>query len=325
MLIGLCRVCLCVRRSQNLLWLQTHRGVEMLDLDFTVTDEVRDCAQVNRNGAAPQVKARHLTTAAALALPVCTDTRRVRDARAAARRQQHLGGGAQQAGVHRADVQVRDPHDAHAASSQHALTNVFRCGRHRMLDTIHTFLNEFLRGFYDVVPMGLLSVFDVQEMELLSCGIEEIDVEDWKAHTIYQGVLRPHHRVVQWFWECVENFTQEQRSRLLQFVTGTSRVPVGGFSNLPGNEVNTPMLAVGRNRRRLMYRCRLRCAATVQAKCGGLRCTALRCRTTHIPARTRASTVSTFRSTKRSSSSTERSMQSSSSRRRDFRSSRSRV
>lgn len=236
MLIGLCRVCLCVRRSQNLLWLQTHRGVEMLDLDFTVTDEVRDCAQVNRNGAAPQVKARHLTTAAALALPVCTDTRRVRDARAAARRQQHLGGGAQQAGVHRADVQVRDPHDAHAASSQHALTNVFRCGRHRMLDTIHTFLNEFLRGFYDVVPMGLLSVFDVQEMELLSCGIEEIDVEDWKAHTIYQGVLRPHHRVVQWFWECVENFTQEQRSRLLQFVTGTSRVPVGGFSNLPGNE-----------------------------------------------------------------------------------------
>jgi len=33
MLIGLCRVCLCVRRSQNLLWLQTHRGVEMLDLD----------------------------------------------------------------------------------------------------------------------------------------------------------------------------------------------------------------------------------------------------------------------------------------------------
>lgn len=105
-----------------------------------------------------------------------------------------------------------------------------------MLDTIHTFLNEFLRGFYDVSPMGLLSVFDVQEMELLSCGIEEIDVEDWKAHTIYQGVLRPHHRVAQWFWECVEGFTQEQRSRLLQFVTGTSRVPVGGFANLPGNE-----------------------------------------------------------------------------------------
>ncbi|PAV93602.1 hypothetical protein WR25_10254 [Diploscapter pachys] len=37
---------------------------------------------------------------------------------------------------------------------------------------------------------------------------------------------------VTWFWEWVRSLDQEKRARLLQFVTGTCRVPVGGFSEL---------------------------------------------------------------------------------------------
>lgn len=41
------------------------------------------------------------------------------------------------------------------------------------------------------------------------------------------------HKVVQWFWEVVkDDFDQEQRARLLQFVTGTSGVPAQGFACL---------------------------------------------------------------------------------------------
>ena len=36
------------------------------------------------------------------------------------------------------------------------------------------------------------------------------------------------------FTQCVREFDNEKRVRLLQFVTGTCRLPVGGFAELMG-------------------------------------------------------------------------------------------
>ena len=46
---------------------------------------------------------------------------------------------------------------------------------------------------------------------------------------ILQGDYHPNHIVIQWFWRVVLSFNNEMRARLLQFVTGTSRVPMNGF------------------------------------------------------------------------------------------------
>lgn len=43
------------------------------------------------------------------------------------------------------------------------------------------------------------------------------------------------HIVMRWFWAAVERFNNEQRLRLLQFVTGTSSVPYEGFTALRGS------------------------------------------------------------------------------------------
>lgn len=43
------------------------------------------------------------------------------------------------------------------------------------------------------------------------------------------------HPVVMWFWQAVESFDNEERLRLLQFVTGTSSVPIAGFKALRGS------------------------------------------------------------------------------------------
>lgn len=43
------------------------------------------------------------------------------------------------------------------------------------------------------------------------------------------------HQVIKWFWSTIEQFTNEQRLRLLQFVTGTSSIPYEGFSALRGS------------------------------------------------------------------------------------------
>lgn len=58
-------------------------------------------------------------------------------------------------------------------------------------------------------------------MDLLICGMPAIDVDDWAAHTDYQGVYGSGHKVVQWFWESVRAMSQEERARLLQYATGT--------------------------------------------------------------------------------------------------------
>ncbi|XP_071150810.1 E3 ubiquitin-protein ligase HACE1-like [Mytilus edulis] len=64
-------------------------------------------------------------------------------------------------------------------------------------------------------------------------GIPEIDIGDWENHTEYNGYDR-QSSVIQWFWEIVEDFSQENRVLLLQFTTGSSRVPFGGFAKFVG-------------------------------------------------------------------------------------------
>lgn len=111
--------------------------------------------------------------------------------------------------------------------------------KYHMMDRVKPQLTELLLGFYDVIPEPLLTIFDFQELELLMCGLPTIDIEDWKSNTNYAGYYETNgknNKNCKWFWEVVEEFDGETRARLLQFVTGTSGVPSGGFSVLQGND-----------------------------------------------------------------------------------------
>ncbi|XP_053715342.1 E3 ubiquitin-protein ligase HECW1 isoform X1 [Synchiropus splendidus] len=92
-----------------------------------------------------------------------------------------------------------------------------------------------VRGFYEVVDSRLVSVFDARELELVIAGTVEIDLSDWRTNTEYRGGYHDGHIVMRWFWAAVERFNNEQRLRLLQFVTGTSSVPYEGFAALRGS------------------------------------------------------------------------------------------
>uniref|UniRef100_A0A673WU73 HECT-type E3 ubiquitin transferase n=1 Tax=Salmo trutta TaxID=8032 RepID=A0A673WU73_SALTR len=92
-----------------------------------------------------------------------------------------------------------------------------------------------VRGFYEVVDSRLVSVFDARELELVIAGTAEIDLNDWRTNTEYRGGYHDGHIVMRWFWGAVERFNNEQRLRLLQFVTGTSSVPYEGFAALRGS------------------------------------------------------------------------------------------
>jgi len=110
----------------------------------------------------------------------------------------------------------------------------------RFINRVRKQMDQFLAGFNELVPLNLIKIFDEGELELLMGGIECIDVKDWKNNTVYKGDYHPNHIVIQWYWRVVLSFSNEMRSRLLQFVTGTSRVPMNGFKELYGS--NGPQL-----------------------------------------------------------------------------------
>ena len=60
-------------------------------------------------------------------------------------------------------------------------------------------------------------------MVSISGGIGKIDIEDWKSHTRLKH-CNGETPIVKWFWEIVDSYSEEMRARLLQFVTGSSRV-----------------------------------------------------------------------------------------------------
>eukprot|EP00123_Amoebidium_parasiticum_P018064 comp24090_c0_seq1/m.43425 comp24090_c0_seq1/g.43425 ORF comp24090_c0_seq1/g.43425 comp24090_c0_seq1/m.43425 type:complete len:807 (-) comp24090_c0_seq1:650-3070(-) len=97
----------------------------------------------------------------------------------------------------------------------------------------------FMKGFSEIIPMGLLTPFDEKELEVLVCGVAEVDIKDWEENTIYRNYT-PTSKQVRWLWQCIAAWDNEKRVRFLQFVTGTCRVPMGGFRELQGN--NGPQL-----------------------------------------------------------------------------------
>ncbi|ETV72060.1 hypothetical protein H257_12853 [Aphanomyces astaci] len=95
---------------------------------------------------------------------------------------------------------------------------VERMVQYLMFERVAPQLQRLVQGLYDVLPQELLMPFDYKELELILCGFSEIDtLED----------------VVGWFWEVVEfDMTPSDRAKLLQFTTGSSRVPLQGFKGL---------------------------------------------------------------------------------------------
>lgn len=64
-------------------------------------------------------------------------------------------------------------------------------------------------------------------------GVPTVQIDDLKKNVDYSGYT-PGDQIIIWFWEVVEGYTQENLAKLVQFITGTSKIPVEGFSQLVG-------------------------------------------------------------------------------------------
>jgi hypothetical protein len=96
-------------------------------------------------------------------------------------------------------------------------------------------LTAIKEAFYQFCPKDILvELFTWNEISELIGGSSNIDVEEMRQFSEYRGYT-PNAPIIQWFWELVSTMPQDDLKLLLRFVTGTDKVPVGGFEFLYGS------------------------------------------------------------------------------------------
>jgi len=104
---------------------------------------------------------------------------------------------------------------------------------YRLVKSIKEQIDALLGGFYEIIPKALISIFNEQEVELLIAGTPDVDVDEWRAATDYHNYTSSDP-VISWWWRALKSFNREEKAKLLGFATGTTRVPLGGFTELQG-------------------------------------------------------------------------------------------
>jgi E3 ubiquitin-protein ligase HUWE1 len=105
--------------------------------------------------------------------------------------------------------------------------------QNRMTTAIQSQIKSYLDGFYELVNPELIAIFTPRELELLISGLPDIDVLDLKKNTEYTG-WKATDKEIEWFWNIMFSLSRKEKASFLQFVTGSSKVPLSGFSELQG-------------------------------------------------------------------------------------------
>ncbi|KAK2962696.1 putative E3 ubiquitin-protein ligase SMURF1 [Blattamonas nauphoetae] len=92
---------------------------------------------------------------------------------------------------------------------------------------------------YSLIPEHVLRVLSPEEFETVVCGQTVIDVDDWKANTVYSFPLTSSHLAARSFWSAVEACSNDERRDILHFGSGLLTLPKGGFSELRKSPCST--------------------------------------------------------------------------------------
>ncbi|KAI1341203.1 hypothetical protein F5Y15DRAFT_414322 [Xylariaceae sp. FL0016] len=89
----------------------------------------------------------------------------------------------------------------------------------------------FVRGFKACLQPKSLSLLTPSLLQSIVEGTQEIDVAELKRAARYVG-WDASHRTVRDFWSVVRRYDEPMKRKLLEFVTASDRVPVGGVAGI---------------------------------------------------------------------------------------------
>ena len=113
-----------------------------------------------------------------------------------------------------------------------------------MVGLYEPFIKRIRDSLYSVLQKKSIQNLTADQLELLLNGRPFIDIEDWKQFTEYREPYNSQHYIIIWFWDILSQLSQNELSNLLMFSTGSSRVPLGGFSSLESNRGTTARFTI---------------------------------------------------------------------------------
>ncbi|CAG2116867.1 unnamed protein product [Medioppia subpectinata] len=118
-------------------------------------------------------------------------------------------------------------------TAQNRIEYIHLMADYRLNKQIRSQCAAFKQGLADVLDLDWLRMFDPRELQILISGAPTpIDIEDLRRNTNYAGGYNNEHKVIVVFWKVVQQFDENQRRKLLKFVTSCSRPPLLGFKDL---------------------------------------------------------------------------------------------
>jgi hypothetical protein len=108
-----------------------------------------------------------------------------------------------------------------------------------MTDMIRPQSMAFMQGIESVIPYSILRNINYKELGVYLAGMPTINrnylinlVAEMKEYAQYNNLSRSD-KVVEWFWLTVYEFDTETLANFLFFLTGSFKVPYGGFKEHP--------------------------------------------------------------------------------------------
>lgn len=106
-------------------------------------------------------------------------------------------------------------------------------------DYIRYLTDVSVRSQYEAFASGFRRCLHPKSLKLLTPnilqsvveGVQDIDIVELKRYTRYVG-WDASHKTVKDFWSIVKRYDEAMKRKLLEFVTASDRVPVGGIKNM---------------------------------------------------------------------------------------------
>lgn len=90
----------------------------------------------------------------------------------------------------------------------------------KMTKEIEKQIKAFLKGFQAILPYDCYSHLSAGELGIILAGASQIDLQDMKKHAELSSYTKQSSQV-KWLWEILEEFSQEDLSAFLYFVSGS--------------------------------------------------------------------------------------------------------
>jgi len=78
----------------------------------------------------------------------------------------------------------------------------------------------------------MLPRLEPEDLEMIICGSKVLDFEKLKEATRYHDGYNENSETVKYFWQVVNEFTEEEKKKFLFFTTGCDKAPINGLGEL---------------------------------------------------------------------------------------------